>query len=517
MSNQVKTDLGTDALIELAQLLCQTVTFSEVLRLVSQKAATFLNAETCSILMINPLSRETIKSVHHEGRTVKSDRYRPVQNQVSGWMIKNRCSFLTEDIGRDRRFKVTRLKESNPRSMIGVLLVVDGMPIGTLILQKKYRDASFTEDELSFLEKFASIVSPFLYNAEKIQMYFSPPIPAMALIEKYKDVGLIGKSEPFVEMLTGIEAAIKSDVRILLQGASGTGKELVARAIHNLSARHPQPFVAVDCGAIPSSLVESELFGHVRGAFTGANTDRKGLFEKANGGTLFLDEIANLPFDIQSKLLRVLQENEVRPVGSDTSKKINVRVVSASSQALQELINEGRFRQDLFFRLHVFPIYVPSLSERKKDIPLLVDFFIKEFSAQQKKEVGTFAPVLLDFVKHREWPGNVRELENFVERIIVLSPDSVKQVDVEVLPRDLQKDFKEFLTKHAESDELSLIKTLASYEKDIMVKTLVALNWNQSKAARKLAISEANLRFRMKRLGILRPKEIIKETPGPEK
>ena len=147
----------------------------------------------------------------------------------------------------------------------------------------------------------------------------------------------------------------------------------------------------------------------------------------------------------------------------------------------------------------------------------MVDFFIKKFASQQKKKVSVFAPMLLGFVKDREWPGNVRELENFVERIIALSPDSVKQVDVEVLPRDLQKDFKEFLTKHAESDELSLIKNLASYEKDVMVKMLVALDWNQSKAARKLAISEANLRFRMKRLGILRPKEIIKETPGPEK
>lgn len=508
--------MTTDTLLELASILNQTTTFSESLHLVSQKASAIFNARGCTILMINPLSRETIKSVHHEGKVIRSPASRSLLNQISGWMIQNRSSFITSDLGHDRRFRTKNMEQDPIGSVLGALLWCRGTPIGTLILFNKYGDTGFDAADRALLEKLAIIVSPFLYNAEKIQRYFAPPLSGASLIAKYRDLGLIGKSQPFLDMLAEIEGASKSEVRVLLQGASGTGKELVARAIHQLSNRRQIPFVAIDCGAIPANLVESELFGHVKGSFTGATTDRKGLFEQADGGTLFLDEIANLPLEIQAKLMRVLQEGEVRPVGSNTSKKIDVRIISASSQFLQELMNTGVFRQDLYYRIHVLPIYVPALAERRIDIPMLVDIFIRKFSAREGKVVSSFSPLLIDFIRSREWPGNIRELEYFVERLIVMSPDGARVIDVDSLPRDFEAEFKHFLATRGQAEQQPLVEALDRVEKEIIRNMLIASDWNQSQAARRLALSEANLRFRMKRLHIVRPSEVVKEPKSGE-
>jgi len=237
-----------------------------------------------------------------------------------------------------------------------VALQCEGIVIGYLLVMNKCDGETFDEAALRLLEKMAAIAAPFLSNVPKIQEYFAAPLPEAALLNKYAPLGLLGKSKPFIELLKAVEAAAHCDVRVLLEGRTGTGKELVARAIHKLSERSAQPFIALDCGAIPPNLIESELFGHVKGAFTGATRDRTGLIAEANQGALFMDEIANLPLEMQAKLMRVLQEGEVRPVGSNRSHKVDVRIISASSLPLNDLVVQQKFREDLYYRLLVYPV-----------------------------------------------------------------------------------------------------------------------------------------------------------------
>ena len=374
-----------------------------------------------------------------------------------------------------------------------------------MLLNNEDRD-SFTQDEFTLIEKFSAIVSPFLHCAQEIAQYFIAPLPKQALLSKYALFGMLGKSKRFVELLQSIEAAARCDVRILLEGESGTGKELVARAVHKLSSRNQNKFVAVDCGAIQPNLVESELFGHIKGAFTGASTNRKGLLEEANGGTLFMDEINNLPVDMQSKLLRVLQDEEIRPVGSNQTRKVNVRLITASSSSLQKLVNEKSFREDLYYRLNVYPIFVPSLKERIEDIPLLAEHFLKTFSLEQKKEIEGFNEEVLDYLRHRCWKGNIRELENFIERLVTLTTKKQKIIDRKILPPEILNELKK-LKKNLDDipETKSLSESLTDYEEQLIRKTLSSCNWNQSKAARILNISEHAMRYKMTKLKIEKP------------
>ncbi|MDP2364803.1 MAG: sigma-54 dependent transcriptional regulator, partial [Ignavibacteria bacterium] len=311
-----------------------------------------------------------------------------------------------------------------------------------MLLLNDENNYSFSEEDLSLLEKFSAIVSPFLHCTQSIAQYFVSALPKQVLINKYAMLGLLGKSKKYLELLQAIESAAHCDVRILLEGESGTGKELVARAVHKISSRSENKFVAIDCGAIQPNLVESELFGHIKGSFTGAAIDRKGLFEEANGGTLFLDEINNLPVDMQAKLLRVLQDEEIRPVGSNQNRKVNVRIITASSSSLQKLVSENKFREDLYYRLNVYPIHVPPLKERIEDIPLLAEHFLKKFSVEQKKQINGFHEEVTDFMRHRHWLGNIRELENFIERLVTLTTKDQKIIDRKILPFEFQKELK---------------------------------------------------------------------------
>ena len=250
-------------------------------------------------------------------------------------------------------------------------------------------------------------------------------------------------------------------------------------------------------------MVESELFGHIKGAFTGAAVSRKGLLEEANGGTLFMDEVNNLPIDMQSKLLRVLQDEEIRPVGSNLTRKVNVRIITASSSSLQKLVVEKNFREDLYYRLNVYPIFVPSLNERAEDIPLLAEHFLKKFSNKQEKEIEGIHEEVLDFMKKRHWAGNIRELENFIERLVTLTTKKQKIIDRKTLPPELEKELKK-LKKAYESISItkSLSESLTDYEEQLIRKTLQSCNWNQSKAARILKISEHAMRYKMTKLKI---------------
>ncbi len=242
-----------------------------------------------------------------------------------------------------------------------------------------------------------------------------------ALAERYHVSRLVGQSPAIRRVLERIEQVAGTDSTVLITGESGTGKELVARAIHFSSPRKEERFVAVDCGAISPALIASELFGHVRGAFTGATTDRGGLVQTADGGSLFLDEISNLPPDLQATLLRTIETREVRPVGASEPLKVNVRYIAATNRDLGEMVREGKFREDLFYRFNVFPIHVPALRERREDIPLLAEHFLAMFSARMHKRIEQFTPEAVEALAGYDWPGNVRELSNVVERLVILA------------------------------------------------------------------------------------------------
>jgi transcriptional regulator with PAS, ATPase and Fis domain len=332
-------------------------------------------------------------------------------------------------------------------------------------------------------------------------------VPEATLLAKYEALGLLGQSKKFVELLQAIEAASRCDVRVLLEGQSGTGKELIARAIHKLSVRCDRPFLAIDCGAIAANLIESEIFGHVKGAFTGATSDRKGLLEEADQGTLFMDEIVNLPMDMQAKFMRVLQEGEVRPVGSNKTRRVDVRIITASSDSLRKLVDEQKFREDLFYRLHVYPLHVPPLDERHEDIPLLAHYFLKKFAARQGKQAESFHEQLLDFMQQRHWAGNIRELENLIERLVTLAEPHMNVLDQEILPQDLRKEMKKYETSQQDAGVTKpLNESLAEYEEQVIRAALAASNWNIAKTARALKVAEQTLRYKMGRLGIVRGK-----------
>ncbi len=493
-------------LLELAEVLGQQNDFNEILRVVTQQAASLLHAEMALLLMLNPQTQHTVKTIFKEGgNDDHAPRYHNLHLEISGWVMKSKRSLLSPNIKEDSRFVKKRFQDLPIKAVMCAALRNEGMIIGSLLLLNHAHGGEFSEKELSYLEKLAAIAAPFLRNVQKIQEYFAAPLPEAALLAKYENWGLLGRSKKFVELLQGLEAAARCDVRVLLEGQSGTGKELIARAIHRLSARSDHPFIAIDCGAIPANLLESELFGHVKGAFTGATSDRKGLFEEAHHGTLFMDEIANLPYEVQAKLLRVLQEGEIRVVGSNRPRKVEARIISACSVPLRKMIEEQKFREDLFYRLHVYPINVPSLNERGEDIPLLANYFLQKFARQQRKAAESFHGGLLQFMQQRKWPGNIRELENFVERLVTLASSETTVLDPQLLPPEFQKEFKK-LAPHHDAPPLrkALQQNLEDYEEQLIRQALSENDWNQRKAARVLQISEGALRYKIEKLGIVR-------------
>lgn len=313
----------------------------------------------------------------------------------------------------------------------------------------------------------------------------------------YRLENIIGKSSAMQHILVTLPKVAQSLSNVLITGESGSGKELIARAIHNLSPRSKKNFVALNCAAFPEGLLESELFGHMKGAFTGAVSNKQGLFEIADDGSIFLDEIAEMPVSLQSKLLRVLEDGTFRRVGGVNDLKVDVRIISATNKNIQSLIEHGTFREDLFYRLNVIPVHIPPLRERKEDIPLLVDHFLRKNGTSAKR----FSKGAMKALMHYDWKGNVRELQNALERIITLTDGD--EIQAEMLPPELlQPSESSSLLPHLEAPGFSLDVTIESIEKSYLLRALGQAHGVKSDAAKILNISFRSLRHRLAKYGI---------------
>ncbi|MBU4344296.1 MAG: sigma-54 dependent transcriptional regulator [Desulfobacteraceae bacterium] len=313
---------------------------------------------------------------------------------------------------------------------------------------------------------------------------------------------MVGKSKGMLKVYSLVKKVADTAANILITGESGTGKELVARAIHENSSRKDGPFVVINCGGIPENLLESELFGYMKGSFSGAHVDKPGLFEVAHMGTIFLDEIGELPPFLQVKLLRVVQEKTFRRIGGTEDVKVDVRIISATNQDLAQKVKNGGFREDLYYRLNVIPVEIPPLRERNEDIPMLASYFIEKYSKEFKKEIKKISPYALQLLMQHPFPGNVRELENIIERSVALETTNIILPENLIMPEDSGHDQDNALNVDIPEKGINLNEELAKVERLLIKKALQKTNGSKTKAAKLLNVSFDSLRYRLKKLDI---------------
>ncbi len=340
--------------------------------------------------------------------------------------------------------------------------------------------------------------------AEFLRLRQENHILRKAVRDQYRLEQLVGVSEPIRQVMEFVRKVADSDSTVMIQGESGTGKELVARMLHFNSLRKDRPLVPVNCGAIPENLLESELFGHEKGAFTGATHSRMGRFELANGGTIFLDEIGEMSLPLQVKLLRVLQEREFERVGGNRTIHVDVRIIAATNQDLDTLVEEKRFRKDLFYRLNVIPIVIPPLRERRSDIPLLIDHFLVRFNQSKHTEIAGLTPEALHMLTEYDWPGNIRELENMMERLVVLKKHgtlSIEDLPEKICRKPSGSELKEQFIRFSE-DGINLSREVEQYEKHLIMEALRKANGVTTRAAQLLHLNRTTLVEKLKRKGV---------------
>ena len=418
---------------------------------------------------------------------------------------------------------IRTLRAEGVQTICCVPLITQGRAFGTLNLASRREDA-FPPQDVELLRQVAAQIAIAVENAlafkqidalkDKLaeeKLYLEEEIRSEFNFEE-----IVGDSPALKRALAQVELVAPAGTAVLITGETGTGKELIARAIHNLSPRRQRTFVKINCAAIPGGLLESELFGHERGAFTGALTQKIGRFELADHGTLFLDEVADLPLDLQPKLLRVLQEQEFERLGSNRTQRVDVRIVAATNADLAKLVAERVFRSDLFYRLNVFPIHIPSLRERREDVPLLVRYFVQKFSRRLNKAVAYIPADAMDALANYSWPGNIRELENFIERAVLLSPGKELRVPLSELKTNDVANHDESSAAETGSassftssaSRTSSISTLEEAERQHILRALRQTEWRiagPKGAAVLLGMKRTTLQARMRKLGIRRP------------
>ncbi len=503
---QTRTGDYLSLLYDVGQALDETVNLKELLEPVVRSLVERTEMRRASLALLHRERRQIITknaSGYSESER-KRGRYR-IGEGVTGSVVKTGEPAVVPKISEAPEYlfrKKTREEFRDQEiSFICVPVKLRTDVVGTLSAQRPYHPETPLEQERRLLSVIATLIAQAVRHRQRAEEQKeddssrSPrPHPDVSGDDVHPKE-IVGNSKAILEVFEMIRQVSDSDTTVLIRGESGTGKELIADALHRHSDRSNGPLVKVNCGALPESLVESELFGHEEGAFTGANKTRKGRFEVADGGTIFLDEVGDIPPPLQVKLLRVLEEGTFERVGGSRSRRVDVRVLAATNRDLEEQLESGTFREDLYYRLNVFPIHVPPLRERKSDVLLLADHFVERYAGENDKEIHRISTPAIDMLHAYHWPGNVRELENCIERAVLLSTDGV--IHGHQLPPSLQ-------TAEATDTEFDgdLESALSSLERELVVDALKTTRGNQAAAARKLGITDRKLRLRVDKYGI---------------
>jgi Nif-specific regulatory protein len=458
-----------------------------------------------TVTILNPVRNEIHIEVAH-GLTraaMEKGKYKPGEG-ITGRVIQTGKALLVPKISEEPMFlnrTATRKAAGEEElSFLCVPVKKGGEVVGALSVDRPYEESYSLKDGKRLLSIIATMIAQHVINLETIQrekeqLREENRRLRQELSNKFRINNIIGNSNKMREVFQMISQVSRSNATVLIRGESGTGKELTANAIHYNSLRAKNPFVKVNCAALPSNLIESELFGHEKGAFTGAIRQKRGKFELANKGTIFLDEIGSIGLDVQVKLLRVLQEKELERVGGYETIKADVRIIAATNKNLEQAVDEEIFRSDLYYRLNVFPIYMPPLRERKTDILLLADFFLEKYAQENNKDIRRFSTPAIDMLMQYHWPGNVRELENCIERAVLLCEEGV--IHSYHLPPTVQT--------AEESDTLpgrSLEDTVANLEREVIVDALKTTRGNMAKAAQMLKTTERKFAYKAKKYGV---------------
>ncbi len=435
--------------------------------------------EAIEVVTARNISRQSIASIQE------------ISSSAVNRVLQKGEPVLTVDAQTDRRFMgAESVVLQKIRSIICVPLWRDGELIGAIYMDSRVGEVEFDRDSLQFLEALARQIVVALENARQFQSLKSENLrlkKQIPLQQMFPEI--IGRSPAIVRIFELIRDVADTNATVLIEGESGTGKELVARALHYHSSRRDKPFMPIFCGSLSENLLESELFGHRKGAFTGAIENKKGLFEEADGGTVFLDEIADISKNIQTKLLRVIQEGEVKRVGDNVIRRVDVRLIAATNKDLWEEVQAGHFREDLYYRLNVINIKMPPLRERVEDIPLLAEHFLRRFARKNRKEIGGFTPQAMNLLQEYHWPGNIRELENAIERAVILARGK------EITP--------DLFSFRKSPNVIMPGQTLKEIEKQAVLQTLEMTGYNRTRTAEILGVSRRWLQYQLKKWGMV--------------
>jgi Nif-specific regulatory protein len=495
-------------LFDISQVLHGSLNLEETMQPILRKMAEHVGMERGTITILNRETKEIEIDLAYglSGEELARGRYK-LGEGITGKVLETGMPAIVEKITKEPQFldrTNARMREisrsKNDISFICVPIYGRKGPIGTLSADRLFSEQYSLQEDVRVLTIIASLLGHAVEMRREVRerermLQMEKELLQSEILDHFNPVKIIGNSHGIQQVYRLINQVAPSRASALITGESGVGKELVAEAIHLNSPRARQPFIKANLAALPENLIESELFGHERGAFTGAISMRKGRFELADGGTLFLDEVGDLPMAIQVKLLRVLQEREFERLGGTETIKIDVRVISATNQDLEGLIQKLKFRLDLYYRLNLFPIFVPPLRERKTDIVLLADYFVERAAKKHGKSIRRISTPAIDMMMSYHWPGNIRELENCIERAVLLSNDGV--IHGHQLPPSLQ-------TAEASNTppQGKLQASLAALEHEMIVDALKSARGNCARAARLLGISERTIGLRISKYGI---------------
>jgi len=499
LSNTIETE-KLNALIDINTLINSNYSdINVLLAQIIESAMRVVEGDSGSLLLVDEGRKSLRFEVALGPKGLEAKKFVVKMDEgIAGWVVKNNRSLIANDLANDPRYSPTVQKSTGYtiKNMLAVPMRVRNQCIGVIEIMNKKICEHFSLADLELLEILANQAAIAYQNASNLKRSRDEIVVLQDQIATDRGYHtMIARSPVILEKLDIVERVAKSDSSVLILGESGVGKELFAEQLHLKSDRANFPFIRVNCAALPDGLLESELFGHVKGAFTDAISNRKGRFETADKGTIFLDEIGDLPLTLQSKLLRVLQNKSFEKVGSSDTITVNVRIVAATNRDIEKLVEEQKFRSDLYYRLNVLPLYIPPLRQRVEDIPEIADFFLKKFRHEVKKDFKGFSESALSTILSYSWPGNIRELENTVERACVIGkPPYIQEEDLLLNIRSMPA--------NNTYQEKGLKSVINLFKKHYIQKVLEDNDWNQTAAAQILDIQRTYLSRLIKELEI---------------